>query len=59
MKKILKTKIFGSGTELVNFINENSIAKEDIQTINTFAIGNQMANLLYYWDFSPVSENDS
>ena len=44
--KVLKTKGFDDNVEVVDFVNENSISKNDIQQI----VANDCHVVLFYWE---------
>ena len=44
--KVLKTKGFDDNVEVVDFVNENSISKNDIQQI----VANDYKIVLFYWE---------
>lgn len=44
--RILKTKGFDDNVEVVDFVNKNSIDKNDIQQI----VANDYHIMLYYWE---------
>ena len=44
--KVLKTKGFNDNIEVVDFVNKNSISKNDIQQI----VDNDYYIMLYYWE---------
>ena len=44
--KVLKTKGFNDNIEVVDFVNKNSISKNDIQQI----VANDYYIMLYYWE---------
>lgn len=44
--KVLKTKGFNGNVEVVDFVNKNSITKNDIQQI----VANDYHIILFYWE---------
>lgn len=52
MKKTLRVKIFANVDSLCNFVNENHITQENIQTITTVSVNGTAYDIIYYWEFN-------